>query len=225
MEEVKQLAPAAFRSGLHRAVTEEDYKRVAETHPEVDRAVARFRWTGSWHTVFVTIDVRGRAEVPAQIRDDVTTWINRHALAGYDVEVQPPAFVPIELDVDVCVARDHFRSDVEQEVLITLSNKLLPLGKRGFFHPDAFSFGDPLYLSRLYRTIEEVPGVDSAVVTRFKRLWEPTTEPTNGGPDEASRRNIAAGFIKADPLEIVRLDNDPNFPEHGVLRLNMLGGK
>jgi hypothetical protein len=26
-------------------------------------------------------------------------------------------------------------------------------------------------------------------------------------------------------LEIARLDNDPNFPEHGVLRLDLRGGK
>jgi hypothetical protein len=26
-------------------------------------------------------------------------------------------------------------------------------------------------------------------------------------------------------LEIARLDNDPNFPEHGLLRLDLRGGK
>jgi hypothetical protein len=31
--------------------------------------------------------------------------------------------------------------------------------------------------------------------------------------------------MKLGRLEIARLDNDPNFPEHGVLRLDLRGGK
>ncbi len=42
-----------------RAVTEEDYTTVLKRHPEVQKAVAIFRWTGSWYTVFVTIDRLG----------------------------------------------------------------------------------------------------------------------------------------------------------------------
>ena len=36
---------------------------------------------------------------------------------------------------------------------------------------------------------------------------------------------LADGFMKLSRLEIARLDNDPNFPEHGVLRFNLFGGK
>jgi hypothetical protein len=43
-------------------VTEEDYARAAEKHPEVRKAVATFRWTGSWHTVFLAIDPEGQSE-------------------------------------------------------------------------------------------------------------------------------------------------------------------
>ena len=39
-----------------RAVTEADWARVAQRHPAVEQAAARLRWTGSWTTVFVTID-------------------------------------------------------------------------------------------------------------------------------------------------------------------------
>ena len=33
------------------------------------------------------------------------------------------------------------------------------------------------------------------------------------------------GKLMLDRLEIARLDNDLNFPEHGVLRLTLAGGK
>ncbi len=54
MEDVRQRAPSAFRV-KQRAVTAEDYAEMAERDPGVQRAAATFRWTGSWHTVFVTV--------------------------------------------------------------------------------------------------------------------------------------------------------------------------
>ncbi|MFO0729689.1 MAG: baseplate J/gp47 family protein [Nitrospiraceae bacterium] len=58
MEEVRQFAPQAFRT-QQRAVTEGDWAEVAARHPEVQKAAATFRWTGSWYTVFITIDRAG----------------------------------------------------------------------------------------------------------------------------------------------------------------------
>jgi hypothetical protein len=49
----KLLAPVAFRT-QERAVTEDDYAAAAERHPDVQRAAATRRWTGSWYTMFIT---------------------------------------------------------------------------------------------------------------------------------------------------------------------------
>ena len=54
------MRPQAFRT-QERAVTAADYAAAAERRPEVQRAAATFRWTGSWHTVFVTADRVGGA--------------------------------------------------------------------------------------------------------------------------------------------------------------------
>ena len=116
----------------------------------------------------------------------------------------------------MCVAATHFRAHVEQALLITLDNQAHSDGARGFFHPDNFTFDQPLYLSQLYAAVEAVEGVDAAVVTKFKRLQE---------PDAASPDNLDQAHISIGTLEIVRLDNGPSFPANGVLRLNMLGGK
>jgi hypothetical protein len=216
MEQVKQLAPAAFHAEQFRAVTEADYVQKAEEHPEVRKAVANFRWTGSWHTVFIAIDPAGQTELSPELEDRIRTWVNGYTLAGYDIEIQPPIFVPLEIDIDVCVKLTHFRADVKEAVLTAFSNQPLPNGSRGFFHPDNFTFDQPVYLSKLYAAIEAVEGVDSAVVTTFKRLREPET---------ATQTHIAQAHIPIGHLEIARLDNDPSFPENGILRLNMLGGK
>jgi hypothetical protein len=213
LEQVKLLAPAAFQAIQFRAVTEEDYAKVAERWPEVSKAVATFRWTGSWYTVFITVDPVGRNDLPPDMAQRVLTWVTGFTQAGYDLEINAPIYVPLDIVVDVCVAPYHFRADVEQALLLALSNRVLPDGSLGFFHPDNFTFGQPLYLSQLYKAIMAVDGVDSASVTRFQRFGKP------------ANHELEQGYIATDRLEIVRLDNDPNFRENGVLRLNMGGSK
>jgi hypothetical protein len=221
MDEVKLLAPAAFHAEQIRAVTEEDYARAAELMPEVSKAQATFRWTGSWHTVFITIDPAGRTELSPDLLEKVRSWVNSRALAGYDLEINPPIYVPLDIEILVCVKQDHFRSDVEEALLTALSNMRLPDGRLCFFHPDNFTFGEPLYLSRLYAAISAVEGVASAEVVRFVRQDEVDPEPNR----PATRANCNRGFISAGRLEVFRLENDPSFPENGVLHLSMQGGK
>jgi len=213
LEQVKLLAPAAFRAVQFRAVTEEDYANAAEKWPEVSQAVATFRWTGSWYTVFITVDPVGRNDLPEDMTDRVRQWVTSYTQAGYDLEINAPIYVALDIAVNICVAPYHFRGDIEKAVLDALSNRTFPDGSRGFFHPDNFTFGQPLYLSQLYAAILAVPGVDSASVTRFQRF----TQLAHG--------ELQQGYIAMDRLEIVRLDNDPNFRENGVLSLNMGGAK
>jgi hypothetical protein len=221
IEQVKQLAPAAFRAQQFRAVTEEDYARAAEKHPLVSKAVAQFRWTGSWHTVFISVDPKGQVEVTAELKRRIKDWVTRFTLAGYDLEIRPPKYVALDLEIDVCVDPEHFRFDVEQAVREALSSRRFVDGTLGFFHPDEFTFGEALYLSRLYKAIEDVEGVDSAIVRRFRRFDEHDPDPAR----PATAANIARGLVSIGGFEVLRLDDDPNFPENGTLRLHMRGGK
>jgi hypothetical protein len=213
LDQVKLLAPAAFRASQHRAVTEEDYAHAAELQPEVAQAVATFRWTGSWYTVFITVDPFGRNDLPQDLRDRVRDWVASYTQARYDLEIIAPVYVPLDIAIDVCVAPYHFRGDVEEALLIALDNKTHVDGTTGFFHPDHISFGQPLYLSRLYAAVMAVEGVESASVTRFQRFGK------------VAQHELEQGYIAMDRLEIARLDNDPNFPENGVLAFQMGGGK
>ncbi|HBY59760.1 MAG TPA: putative baseplate assembly protein, partial [Solibacterales bacterium] len=92
LEQVRQFAPQAFRT-QRRAVTQEDYEAAAEQNPEVQKAAARFRWTGSWYTVFVTVDRKGGLEVDRPFRDKIRNWLERFRLAGFDLEISAPVFV------------------------------------------------------------------------------------------------------------------------------------
>jgi len=211
--EVKQLAPQAFHSVILRAVTADDYARAAEKVPGVQHATARFRWTGSWHTVFVSVDPIGRTGLSAELKRRVLDLLDAYRMAGYDLEIRPPIYVSLDLAIAICVEPGHFRADVLQALLDVLSARLLPDRTRGFFHPDNFSFGDPLYLSRLYQAIETVEGVQSAQVTKFQR-W-----------GKLALGELQRGVISTSDVEIIRCDNDSSEPEHGRLVLTMLGGK
>jgi len=210
--EVRRHAPYAFRT-QERAVTPADYAEVTERLPSVQRAAASMRWTGSWHTVFVTVDREGGEPVDDPFATTVVEHLDRYRMAGHDVHVNDPIQVSLEIEMLVCVDDAYFRSDVRRGLLDVLSNRTRPDGTRGLFHPDNFSFGQTVFLSPLYAAARTVPGVNSVQVTRFTRLGQEDPKPLDDG------------FMTLGRLEIARLDNDPNFPEHGVLRFELHGGK
>lgn len=211
-EEVRQRAPSAFRT-QQRAVTEADYAEVTERDARVQQARATLRWTGSWHTVFIAIDpLGGRAMDPA-FAASIEQRVDRYRMTGHDLETDSPVFVPLEVDLHVCVRPDYFRSGVKQALLDLFSNRVLPGGKRGLFHADNFTFGQTVYLSPLYAAAQAVPGVASVQITTFKRRTA------------TDRTGLEKGFLQLGRMEIARLDNDRNFAERGVFRLTLGGGK
>jgi baseplate J-like protein len=209
---VRQNAPYAFRT-QERAVTMEDYADITERHVKVQQAAASLRWTGSWRTVFVTVDRAGGGPIDPKFETDLRRHLDRYRMAGHDVEIDDPRFVPLEIEMQICVHPDYFRSDVMDELLRRFSSRVFPDGRRGLFHPDNFTFGQSVYVSPLYAAAEQVAGVASARVTVFQRQGRPDTEA------------VETGELKLDRLEIARLDNDANFPERGVFRLMVEGGK
>jgi hypothetical protein len=211
VEEVRLYAPQAFRT-QERAVTETDYTEIAKRHPGIQKAIATIRWTGSWYTVFVTIDRKGGREVDADFKTDMLDFFEHYRIAGYDIEIKGPIYVPLEIAMNVCVKSGYFRSNVMQSLLQTFSNYELENGRRGFFHPDNFTFNQPLYLSQIYEAAMRVAGVASVEVTLFRR-W-----------GELSTVEIDKGVLELSTLEIIRLDNDPNFPENGKISFSMEGG-
>ncbi len=212
LEDVRQRAPVAYRV-QERAVTPADYAEVTERHADVQRAAATFRWTGSWHTAFLTVDRRTGAAFSDAFETDIREHVERYRMAGHDLEVDEPKFVSLEIDLHVCVADEHFRSDVEGELFEMFSNRDLPDGRRGLFHPDNVTFGQPVYLSVIYAAAHQVTGVESVEVRTFQR---------QGVPESMA---LDSGRLELGPLEIARLDNDRNFVERGRLTITLGGGK
>jgi hypothetical protein len=211
-EEVRRYAPYAFRL-QERAVTEEDYAAAAQRHPEVQRARAEFRWTGSWITAVVTVDRRGGGAVnaDAQFRAELLALLERLRMAGVDLELRDPLFVPLDIAFQVCLKPGYFAADVKERLLDVFSSGATREGGRGFFHPDNFSFGRALWLSELYEQVMAVEGIETAQPLRFQR-WGKT-----------AAGELAAGVLRPAASEILRCDTDPNFPERGAIDFEVLG--
>ena len=98
-------------------------------------------------------------------------------------------------------------------VLDVLSSGVRSDGTLGLFHPDRLTFAQPVYLSTIVAAVQAVPGVESVTPTAFQRQR-----------DDASSA-LGTGVLPMGRLEIARLDNDPSFPERGVLTVTAGGGK
>lgn len=210
-EEARQFAPEAFKT-QERAVTEADYAAKTELHPQVQKTVAEFRWTGSWHTVFLTIDRKNGLDITDDFKNEIYLHLEKYRMAGYDLEIRSPLFVALEIELNVCVKQGYFKSHIKEKLFQVFSRYDWPDGTRGFFHPDNFTFGQAVYLSAIYQKAMQVEGVASVEIKTFKRQ------------DRKADLEKEAGLLQPAANEIIRLDNDPNFPENGKINLLMFAG-
>jgi hypothetical protein len=197
-EAVRLFAPQALRTQQQRAINASDYAARAQGFPGVQQAAAAFRWTGSWYTVYLFVDrMNGRA-IDEDFKGRLLRHLEGYRLAGYDIEIRGPTYVPLEITLSIEVKPDFAFNAVAVRGALeeALSNRELPGGKRGYFHPNNWTFGQPVYLSRLYGAALEVPGVASVNATAFGR---------SGRADEPTSRE--QGVLPIGPHEIARLDN------------------
>jgi predicted phage baseplate assembly protein len=212
IEDVKKLAPQAFRAITYRAVRPEDYAEAAERLPWVARAGASFRWTGSWLSAFVTADPKGQSTLSEEQRVAVASHVDRFRQAGREVIVLAPRYADLDLEIVICVEPSSYPGDVAEAVLTALFGKRGVFPTPGFFHPDRFTFGTPLDRSELEAAVQRVPGVRAVENVRIRRRavfdW---------------RDFLELSYLPARD-EVIRVDNDPLHPDRGTLRLNTDGG-
>ena len=210
-QQVLRRAPRAFKARQFRAVRAEDYQAAAEELPWVEQAGTAFRWTGSWLTVFTAVDPKGGLPPSFDEQVELINLLNRRRLAGYESYAPAPDYVSIDLKITVCALPSSFAGDVEEAVINTLRPP--SGGASAFFFADHFTFGTPLERSRLEAAIQRAPGVAGVLSIRYRR------------------RGFVPNFIglpselKFGVDQILRIDNDPSFPERGSIQVVVKGGR
>ena len=211
IDSIRQSAPVAFRT-QERAVTAADYQERAMQYPGVMQAAATLRWTGSWYTVFLTIERDQQAALDAEFIDGLEAYLDGFRMAGFDLQVEDGIQVPLFIQMSVCVQSDYVATDIEQTLLGVFSPGLQPNGSLGLFNPDLMNLGQPFYLSPIIAAAQAVDGVSSVQIVRFERQ------------DQPGDAGLLAGVLVPQRLEFFVLYNDPNYPERGTFELTVEGG-
>jgi Baseplate J-like protein len=212
-QHIARMAPQAFRAVQYRAVLAKDYQAAAETLPWVLRAGTSFRWTGSWLTVFTTADPEGTGWATETEQIGLIDLLNRRRLAGYESYAPPPIYVSIDLEITVCVEAQVIGSDVEARILSRLADATASDGTEGFFYADCFTFGTPLYRSQLETAIQTVTGVNGVLDVQYRQRG--ASNVFQELPD----------ILSLGSMQILRVENNPDYPERGTIRVFAEGGR
>jgi hypothetical protein len=210
-EQIVRNVPEAYRAVQERAITLADYVARAEALPGVQRAAASYAWTGSWRTVRLVIDPRGSDTIAPSLLKALQDQLNAVRLIGEDLEIRPPRFVPLTIVVRVCIAGDTWPDDVQAILAQEFSDTFTSDGRPGFFNPDAWTFGQPLYASEIEGRVQAVPGVEHVISVVVRRFDE----------DTPGRRDFTS--VRFD--EIVQVHNDPDHMELGSIDFVTVGGR
>lgn len=216
ISEVRLNVPQSFRS-QERGITEADYAQLAVRFADVSRAAGVWRWTGAYRTIYLAILRSSGQAVDATFKQNLRDYLERFRLTGTEIVIEPPIFVPLDVSLTVHVADNALRSAVRDALNQNFSDVELPSGARGFFHPDNFGFGQPVYLGQVLAVISQVPGVlwvdtSTAIATnRFQRLG-------------STQNELANGKIVIGQTELARLGNIPGVLSFGNLEFHLEGG-
>jgi hypothetical protein len=213
LAEARIYAPSAFRKTLLRAITADDYARIAEHDPQVQRAACELVWTGSWYEADVALDPLGKVPAGEPLLGQTEARLHAYRRMGHDLHVEPAIYVPIDLALEVCALPGYERGAIKAALLERFGAGRMRDGRPAWFHPDRLSFGQSLRMSELIAEAMSVAGVECVRVRRMRRLFLP------------DNHEIDNGLLPLAAHEIARLDNDPNRPEHGQLTIDVRGGR
>ena len=223
--EILRRVPEAYRQHQLRAVTLADYTERAEQYPGIANASASYAWTGSWRTVRVTIDPEGTTVLSAALRHGVENYLNAVRLIGEDIEVRPAQYVPLDIKLRLCACSQYWPEDLRVELEAEFSEGYTADGRRAFFHPDLWTFGQPLHASQIIGRVLGVTGVERVLSVSIRRLNSGSggVVTVNLSPDQVPE-TVTEQFV-VGPFEIIEVANDPSRMESGRMLFEILGGR
>jgi predicted phage baseplate assembly protein len=211
----KAAVPGAFRAGQPRALVAADYTALAEQVTGVRRAATVLRWTGRRYLADVTVQPTAGEDPSQELLAAVHEALWPARRIGQDLRVRPPRYRPLVISLNVDVGADVVRADALAALAALLSSGRQADGTPGLFNPERLDFGQPVYASAIVAAVQDLPGVDAVVLTRFGFLAPPAGPAPRRRPERLRLRDS----------EIARLDNDPLAPEHGYATINLRGGR
>src|SRR5258705_59350 len=94
--------------------------------------------------------------------------IDRLRMAGREHIVRAPDYIPLRVELAICVEPGQLRHAVRDRVLAALRPG--ESDRPGWFHPDLREFGKDLILGDLLAFVQAIPGVRSVKALAFRAL-------------------------------------------------------
>jgi hypothetical protein len=218
--QIRDRAPQQIKAGLLSLTDTADYQAAALSYSPraassasaaglawARQAVTAFRWTGSWRSALTIVDPRSDEPTGTQISSlaGVARLLDTKRLAGAESSVALARYRRLDLRITCRAQPTHRRGDVEAAVLARLDPRPSADGTTGFFGRDRWTFGQALEALPLTAAVQSCAGVAGV---------EPIQYRAKPGP---------AGWRVLPPIlgiasgEILRIDNDRDRPQRGLL--------
>jgi predicted phage baseplate assembly protein len=219
LEEIRRNIPEAFTHKQYRAVTVnnliDDYELRAEELSEVSKALATYRWMGSWRIVQLHIDPSESVEVTPELERNILLHIDSVKLIGDHVVINSAKYTPLEIKVSVCIHPNYWIEDIRYQIEAEFTSGYTPDGRKGFFNPDSWTFGQMVEKSQIIGRIQAIEGVDHVIDGNPNSIIIKKWLESSSTPNE----------IIIQPNEIIQVMNNPNQIEKGFMFLDFKGGR
>jgi hypothetical protein len=204
LDEARLYAPEAFRH-QERCVTKDDYAERASHYPGVDHARADIRQVGAWRTAFLYVRRSDFAPLSPTFRARLRAYLEPYRYTGMEIEIAEPYYVPLRVALRVYLKPGAPPTLAREKLDRVFGDGVLDDGSPAFFAPANFSFGKPVYQSKVIAAAMAVPGVAWVEVTEFCRADTP---------------GVVLEEIPMGPLEIAELRSQAG-RAHGVVSFDI----
>ncbi|MBI5788696.1 MAG: baseplate J/gp47 family protein [Candidatus Schekmanbacteria bacterium] len=151
-EHAKAQAPLQLRA-LNRCVTEDDYETLAQGYPGVARAKCAPIEPKSYRAIDLYIVPNGGGLPSESLKSGLQAYLEGKRMVLDLLTVQDAVYVSIDIEGTVYVKTTYVQTVVEKAVREALDNFFA-------YTSEYVDFGRGIYLSDLYRLLDEIAGVD-----------------------------------------------------------------
>lgn len=214
--QIRTAAPASLRT-FGRAVSAPDYAALALNFPGITKATATWVVSDPVTTQatahpYVQLTVATVDETPIKgtlLASNLRSFLDNHRDPNVALRFQDFSPVYIELIVGIEIDSHFPQNATLSRVQAALNPGANPDGTFGYFAFQNLQFGQAIFLSAVYATVQNIPGVANATIASLRRVGPGTAEPPGTAPHD----------INVGPPEIAVIGS----PGAGQGQLNVTG--
>jgi hypothetical protein len=189
--QIRTAAPASLCT-FGRAVSAPDYAALALNFPGISKATAI--WVVSDPVTnqavarpYVQLTIASVDETPIRgtlLASNLRSFLDNHRDPNVLLRLQDFSPVYVELIVEIEIDSHFPQNATLGQVQAALNPGQNPDGSFGYFAFQNLQFGQPIFLSTVYATVQSVPGVTNATIMSLRRTGPVVAQPSGTVPHD-----------------------------------------